>query len=217
MNDRRITQILGDLESRIEEAGSIDAGHIAIKVKETGFACRQCAECCKNSCGDNTVAVFPFEIRKIMGETGMDWLDIVNPPESEDIDDNGHIHTFEWVLRKKPDGDCLFLDGDGKCKIYEIRPYICRTYPMRLDEDGLETFVCKGLKCGMIDDVEALSIAKTLKDRYITELKETFSLFEKYDGSASSGPVTEDRIYVVHDSEGRRKVRMSEDGGTYFL
>lgn len=34
-------------------------------------------------------------------------------------------------------GDCVFLDEDRKCSIYEDRPFICRAYPMaiRIDED----------------------------------------------------------------------------------
>jgi hypothetical protein len=37
-----------------------------------------------------------------------------------------------------PPGRCAFLDGEGACRIYESRPYVCRTQglPLRwLDED----------------------------------------------------------------------------------
>lgn len=37
-----------------------------------------------------------------------------------------------------PEGACAFLDGEGRCRIYEQRPYVCRTQglPLRwLEED----------------------------------------------------------------------------------
>lgn len=40
-----------------------------------------------------------------------------------------------------PEGACAFLDGEGRCRIYERRPYVCRTQglPLRwLEEDELE-------------------------------------------------------------------------------
>jgi Fe-S-cluster containining protein len=39
------------------------------------------------------------------------------------------------------EGACAFLDGEGRCRIYEARPYVCRTQGLPLrwleeDEDG---------------------------------------------------------------------------------
>ena len=38
-------------------------------------------------------------------------------------------------------GACAFLDGDGACRIYEDRPYVCRTQglPLRWLEDRKST------------------------------------------------------------------------------
>lgn len=39
-----------------------------------------------------------------------------------------------------PEGGCAFLDGEGACRIYEHRPYVCRTQGLPLrwlqEEDG---------------------------------------------------------------------------------
>jgi len=37
-----------------------------------------------------------------------------------------------------PSGRCVFLDGDGACRVYEDRPYVCRTQglPLRWWEEG---------------------------------------------------------------------------------
>lgn len=39
-------------------------------------------------------------------------------------------------LREKSDGSCFFQAGDGRCRIYPVRPLICRTYPFWLADDG---------------------------------------------------------------------------------
>lgn len=37
-----------------------------------------------------------------------------------------------------PEGACAFLDGEGRCRVYEVRPYVCRTQglPLRWLEEG---------------------------------------------------------------------------------
>lgn len=40
-----------------------------------------------------------------------------------------------------PEGACAFLDGEGRCRVYEERPYVCRTQglPLRWLEEGSPT------------------------------------------------------------------------------
>ena len=38
-------------------------------------------------------------------------------------------------LKKKEDGSCVFLDDNGACKIYPVRPLICRVYPFWYSND----------------------------------------------------------------------------------
>jgi hypothetical protein len=52
-------------------------------------------------------------------------------------------HHGELLASGAPhaEGACAFLDGDGACRIYEHRPYVCRTQGLPLrwlehDEDG---------------------------------------------------------------------------------
>ena len=40
-----------------------------------------------------------------------------------------------------PEGACAFLDGEGRCRVYDVRPYVCRTQGLPLrwieeDDDG---------------------------------------------------------------------------------
>jgi Fe-S-cluster containining protein len=171
------------------------------------FTCQGCAKCCRGAFGDNTVTIFPDEIRRIMSATGLDWLDIVEPEEDGDEDDYGNRQAFEWALRKKPDGDCKFL-ANGRCTIYESRPFICRTYPFYLDEGRDYHGECDGLGCGDRQYVNAM--AKELIARSIRELEESIALLERLDldaGRKSTG------LIVVHDSEGAKIV---EEDGRHF-
>jgi hypothetical protein len=72
---------------------------------------RGCAECCIDG-----LTVFEIEAERIRAEH----------PE---LLAQGTPH---------PSGSCAFLDGEGACRIYASRPYVCRTQglPLRwLDED----------------------------------------------------------------------------------
>ena len=38
------------------------------------------------------------------------------------------------VLQRKPNGECVYLNNDGLCDIYEYRPKACREYNCEDDE-----------------------------------------------------------------------------------
>ncbi|KCZ73073.1 putative Fe-S oxidoreductase [Candidatus Methanoperedens nitroreducens] len=203
MKETKIRNLRGELD----EAIRIDERQLADSIRAIGFRCRKCAQCCRAEHGDNTVSIFPFEIRRICERTGLEPEDIVTPTPSLDTDSEGNIHTFEWVLRK--DGDCIFLKS-GLCKIYECRPYICKTYPFYLLEGRLMVSECMGLG-GVISSEESQRIATLLKERYITEIKESILLLERFNGFNGFNGLNclnpdSMRNICVHDSEGEHWV-----------
>ncbi len=179
------------------KALKIDETQLADEIKSIGFKCKNCAHCCQAEYGDNTVFVFPSEIRRIQEKTGLKRDDFVIPTPSEDRDSEGNTHTFEWILRKN--GDCIFLNG-GLCGIYECRPYICKTYPFYLLDGELTVCECAGIG-GEINNNESRKLASLLKERYIAEIKESIALFERFRGFNPSGSGI-----CVHDSEGEHWV-----------
>jgi Fe-S-cluster containining protein len=186
---------IGQLKRSLDEAVRIiDESAITKKIISIGYKCQQCARCCMEDYGDNTVSIFPFEIRLISEKTGLKMEDIAVPAPSEDRDAAGNLHTFEWILKKN--GNCTFQDN-GLCKIYECRPYICRTYPFYLLEGRLMVSECEGLE-NTINEEDAAKMAALLRERYLAEIMESISLLEKFRGFAPSG-----KGYIcVHDSEG---------------
>lgn len=184
----------------------------AIAMHMPHFSCSGCAKCCRAAFGDNTVTLFPDEIRVIMAATGLEWLDVAEPEEDGDTDGYGNSHAFEWALRKKPDGDCRFLEK-GRCSIYESRPHICRTYPFYLDNNKVQGGECDGLGKGKMDNQDAGAMAKSLLDRHTKELEESIGLLEKLDMEAGRG---HKGMVIVHDSEGTWLVA-EKCGRRYFL
>lgn len=195
MTESKISQ----LKKALSDAFKIDEKALSDGIRKIGFRCCKCAKCCRAEHGDNTVVLFPFEIRNIVESTGLRMNDIVSPTPSEDRDSEGNIHTFEWVLNKK--GDCTFFNC-GLCKIYECRPFICKTYPFYLLDGRLMVSECDGLG-GEISSDDCRNLAALLKERYICEIKEMISLLTKFRGFRPEG-----KGICVHDSEGEHWVSL---------
>ena len=99
------------------------------QVLEAGFSCLLCGVCCSGP--DNEVMVSPPEIEMLAEATGMS-CDEIAEPYPEWMQQGGCTFTFGWVLRRGEDGNCIFLENN-RCRVYQNRPHICRTYPFMLD------------------------------------------------------------------------------------
>lgn len=196
---------LVELRSSLERALGISVGDLASQIREIGFECKGCGECCSGE--DNSVVIFPFEIRRIMAATEETWNDLVSPPSEGEWDESGNFHTLEWRL-KKIGADCKFYSTNG-CRRYESRPLLCRTYPFYLDEGALRFSECRGLgsKVGMKDSEK---IAAALKERSVTEIKETIALLEKYSDFERGRPSISG-VCIVHDSEGEHRIPLGNN------
>lgn len=201
----------------MSRAQELDVEALAHEIRDIGFECRRCCECCMGR--DEHVAVFPFEVRALVDITGLGWLDVAAPPESEDIDAEGNTHSFEWVLRRA-NGNCRFLGGGcDVCTVYCTRPLLCRTYPFFIDRERLQVSECSGLG-SPISVEKSLELAGLLKLRRITEIEETARLFSHFWDFRKSGDENRKncrkRGYygngtcIVHDSAGTWVVRGTE-------
>ena len=52
------------------------------------------------------------------------------------------------VLKDRPDGACVMLDAENRCRIYSVRPEKCRTFPYEWVNEESSTY-CPGLR-GMV-------------------------------------------------------------------
>ncbi|HDR72373.1 MAG TPA: YkgJ family cysteine cluster protein [Methanoculleus sp.] len=172
---------------------------LAARIKAIGFRCRQCGECCRAVAREsNLVMVGPTEIRRICGATGRKWREIAEPYPEFLEDGQGTRFTFGWCLTRTADR-CMFLEH-GRCTIYDHRPWICRTYPFMLGEEGLMVFECPGLG-GNIADTEARALAHALLARKRAEDEEYAAIKAHFATMRPSGSRT-----LVIDSEGHTTI-----------
>ncbi|MFT4621816.1 MAG: Fe-S-cluster containining protein [Myxococcota bacterium] len=134
---------MGDSTERRPDEDLADYGRLVAKVDQhaarvtsahaAAFACaRGCTGCCHVE-----LSVFPVEAASIRG-----WLgglrvepEVVPPPAP-------HAVALLGLAGRAP---CAMLGADGLCRIYPVRPLICRTHGLPLaleDEDGLAGDVC---------------------------------------------------------------------------
>lgn len=203
-----IEEMLADLAHQLGRAEILSAGEIARGIMRIGFRCKRCGDCCRGE--ENSVALFPFEIRAIMDVAGGEgWLKAAEPPLEGEWDVDGNFHTLEWRLRKEG-RDCKYFSKEG-CRIYKARPLICQTYPFYLDEGRLRWSECLGLG-GEIGHSEAKKLAELLKRRQIVEIKEAIELVRKYEDFERGDPSPYGKC-IVHDSEGEHEIEWSEIPG----
>ncbi len=107
--------------------------------------CRQCGYCCKameNEEGNASVIVTKKELEIITKELNTSFDELVSKLEK---------HPREkdcWCLSLP----CMFYKGD-KCQIYDVRPYVCRTYPLTGVEDSTMSYIAVSLGCDYGRDI----------------------------------------------------------------
>ena len=78
------------------------------------YDCCKCGNCCKLY----DVLVNKTDIERISQYLGLSEDDFIEKYLAANGD--------EYIMKEKP---CSFLDADGKCKIYDIRPSVCGDFP----------------------------------------------------------------------------------------
>jgi len=203
--DRDKQEHLAELRSRLVKAKSVSSEELAARIKEIGFQCLRCGECCAGD--DNSVVVFPFEIRRINNVTGDSWLDVAEPPSVGEWDRLGNFHTLEWRIKKCEKSCKFYVYAPSECRIYEAKPLLCSTYPFYLEDGDLRCSECRGLG-REIDPLEAEKIAALLLERSIVEIQEAISLLENYVDFQRGCPG--EGACIVHDSEGEHRIDWDE-------
>lgn len=226
--------LIDNLKQEIESARKLDPEKLALEIGKIGFSCLHCGKCCRQAFGDNRVMLIPDEIEKIREFTGLSKLELAGPyvpephfwvsgrnedhpsPElleflQENIDFEGNIHAFGWALRRKINGDCVFYENSTcRCRIYPVRPMLCKTYPFYIEELKLCTCECEGLG-NPISPEDSLKLAKKLLCRYVSELEDVLAVYESYidfrRGDRGLERAKENleknrSVFVVHDSTG---------------
>ncbi len=117
------------------------------------FHCTGCGKCCTGG-DDHYIAMSQTEaehIRKHLGIT-VSWFKRCYV-----------IHlTRNTLSARLKEGSCVFLDKNGQCKIYQLRPVQCQTYPFwpEILENNTtwnnEAQYCEGINSGTIVPVKII-------------------------------------------------------------
>jgi Fe-S-cluster containining protein len=85
------------------------------------FSCTQCGQCCATG-GEYYVYLSDEESERIRASLQLSrgWF---RRRYLRCLDDG------DQVLASGPNERCIFLDAEGKCRVYAARPVQCRTYP----------------------------------------------------------------------------------------
>ncbi|MEM4348760.1 MAG: YkgJ family cysteine cluster protein [Candidatus Anstonellaceae archaeon] len=112
--------------------------------------CRFCtARCCR---GLAVVLTIP-EAKRMVKNIGLkaeEFLEFscnINSKETPHypllVRQGGKIYEYFLILRRRNKKECIFLQKDMRCQIYQHRPAVCRLYPFELDGKSIK----KGALC----------------------------------------------------------------------
>ena len=148
--------------------------------------CANCRDtCCRGP--QNTISLRLEDIARLLDAGLESAISTGKPVYSEELlaeypslrtIENLDSYRFFPVLRRKPDGTCVFLDDNGRCSIYEIRPLRCRRFPYRLD-DALSGIVYSSgcqypRRDGSPDEVR--NLAQAAVDTYNAKIRDVVML-----------------------------------------
>ena len=110
--------------------------------------CARCAQAGKTCCQQTEIYVTMNDIKRIAVFTSrIDFFEYRLPADpaylGEDNDPLWKQHVFcqdgtRRVLRQHASGDCIFLTGSGCQLSLEMRPLVCRLYPLTYTHKGIE-------------------------------------------------------------------------------
>lgn len=179
--------------------GTPDREALASELMAIGFSCTGCGACCRgDGADDGTVMIGAEETRRLVSASGRVWDEVASPYPAWTRGPDGVLVTVNWRIRHEADR-CIF-HGPGGCAVYAARPWICRTYPFMLGDEGLIVSDCPGLG-GQIAREEALELADALIERRRAEDREA-EVMAGHLGQFSPGRAER----VVIDTEGVKPV-----------
>jgi Fe-S-cluster containining protein len=116
--------------------------------------CARCARQGKTCCQGREIYLTPGDIQRIRAFTGelqfMEWSPTTDPSYlDQDGDPVWQRHVFDGdgrrrTLRRRPDGDCLFLGPQGCGLPLEVRPLLCRLHPVTYTADRIDSTADEG-------------------------------------------------------------------------
>jgi lysine-N-methylase len=106
--------------------------------------CNQCGICCRQT-------VIPLDEADRAKIEAQRWSDQPEYQNVRTIESHG-LFQKSYTLAKQPDGSCIFLTREGRCRVHELhgadaKPRVCRMFPLQPVPVGAETLVTLRRSC----------------------------------------------------------------------
>jgi Fe-S-cluster containining protein len=150
------------------------------------FACHPGVPCFNDCCGDVNIFLTPYDIIRLKHSLGVSSGEFLSKYTVTSCDED---LKYPIVLLRMNDDDaksCPFVGEDG-CRVYEARPWSCRTYPIGMASpmEGCESLkeefyflledgVCRGFK-----ERKTQTVAEWLEDQGANEYSQMGQSFKE--------------------------------------
>lgn len=133
------------------------------------FLCVRCARHMKTCCQTSEVYVSPGDEARIRAHSGQnDFTEFRTPDDPvyllNDDDPLWRDRVFRpdgtrRILRRRENGDCVFLGAAGCVLPLETRPLVCRIYPYDYNEAGIKPALARGCPLELLPPGQDLTVA----------------------------------------------------------
>jgi Fe-S-cluster containining protein len=148
--------------------------------------CALCARQGKTCCQGREIYITPEDMQRIRAFSGdlefVEWSPTTDPSYLDQDDDpvwQRHVlggDNRRRILKRKPDGDCLFLGNRG-CRLpMDVRPLLCRLHPLTYTADHIDAEADAGcprhLLCSGESVFDAIHMTMELAQQWHRQLYE---------------------------------------------
>ena len=117
--------------------------------KNVHFECQRCAKCCGDgSHRGRNILLLEAEVSQISNAMGLRPFSCASRSLS--------VQPYRYRMKKRG-GKCVFLDGRA-CRIYNLRPLICRFYPFSLKRSN------NGYRFEVSEECPGIGLGDVLKE-----------------------------------------------------
>jgi Fe-S-cluster containining protein len=162
--------------------------------------CARCARVQLTCCQQREIYITPGDRQRIERHTGRaDFFEFRGPIDpsyyEDDSDPAWRDHVFRSdgtrrILKRKGNGDCTFLSSTGCTLSPEIRPLVCRLFPLDYTERGIELQPVEGCPIQLLRPgqklLETLNMHPEVMQRWHAQLYEEIR-WEKMDQAEATG------------------------------
>ncbi|MCM1159169.1 MAG: YkgJ family cysteine cluster protein [Bacteroidales bacterium] len=101
-------------------------------VKAGCDGCKGCSACCRGM--GNSIVLDPFDVYRLTNGLNCRFEDLLADKLDLQVVDGIILPNLKMA---EDNGECVFLNEEGRCSIHELRPGICRIFPLgRIYENG---------------------------------------------------------------------------------